>query len=66
VHIIPRKTLDFKDNDDVYEHLDHSERELISTFSRPSPKIDEQDRIARTDEDMAKEAAWLASLFAEE
>jgi len=66
VHIIPRKTLDFKDNDDVYEHLDRSERELVSTFSRQSSKIDKQGRIARTDDDMAKEAAWLASLFAED
>jgi len=65
VHIIPRKKLDFKDNDDIYEHLDHSERELASTFSSSLPKI-EQDRIARTDEDMAKEAAWLASFFTKE
>lgn len=66
MHIVPRKASDFKDNDDVYEHIDQSEGELLPIFSGSLPKIEEKDRIARTGEDMTKEAEWLARIFEEE
>ena len=63
VHIIPRKKQDYTENDEIYSHLEHSERTLDSTLSNPFPKIEEEDRIPRTDEDMENEAAWLAKFF---
>ena len=66
VHIIPRHKLDFEDNDEIYEQVDRSERELRTKLSRSLPKIEEKNRTARTEEDMAKEAAWLAKFFKEE
>jgi diadenosine tetraphosphate (Ap4A) HIT family hydrolase len=66
VHIIPRRKLDFEDNDEVYEQLDQSEWQLQTAFSRSLPKIEEKDRIGRTEEEMAKEAAWLSRFFKDE
>lgn len=62
-HIIPRRKLDYKENDKIYDHLEQSERNLEATFSKTFPKIEDKDRILRTDEDMATEAAWLAEFF---
>ena len=62
-HIIPRRKLDYKENDEIYDHLEQSERNLEATFSKTFPKIEDKDRILRTDEDMATEAAWLAEFF---
>jgi diadenosine tetraphosphate (Ap4A) HIT family hydrolase len=66
VHIIPRHKLDFESNDEVYEELDQSERELHTSYSRSLPKIEDKDRIARTEEEMMKEAAWLAEFLSHE
>jgi bis(5'-adenosyl)-triphosphatase len=63
VHVIPRKKHDYAENDEIYNHLEHSERRLAATFSSAFPKIEDKDRIARTKEDMATEAAWLAKFF---
>lgn len=62
-HIIPRRKLDYKENDEIYDHLEQSERNLEATFSNAFPKIEDKDRVPRTDEDMATEAAWLANYF---
>jgi hypothetical protein len=58
--------MDFEDNDEVYERLHQSDRELQTSFWRSLPKIEEKDRIARTEDEMAKEAAWLAGFFKDE
>jgi bis(5'-adenosyl)-triphosphatase len=63
VHLIPRKKLDFSQNDEVYDHIERSGREMASTLlTHAFPKI-EDDRMARTETDMASEAAWLATFF---
>jgi diadenosine tetraphosphate (Ap4A) HIT family hydrolase len=66
VHLIPRRKLDFEDNDKVYEDLDQSERELQTAISRSLPRMEEKDRIARTEEEMAREAVWLSRFFKHE
>jgi len=63
VHIIPRRKLDYKENDEIYDHLERSERNLNATFSNAFLKIEDKETIPRTDEDMATEAAWLANFF---
>jgi bis(5'-adenosyl)-triphosphatase len=66
VHVIPRKKHDYAENDEIYHHLERSERGLGATLSSAFPKIDDKDRISRTEEDMATEAAWLAKFFKQE
>ncbi|EEB08995.1 bis(5'-nucleosidyl)-tetraphosphatase [Schizosaccharomyces japonicus yFS275] len=80
VHIIPRKKLDFENNDDVYVHLEKNEATMNSEFDSNSaiakdglPKASmnriipkDEDRAPRTMEEMVKEAKWLASLFKED
>ena len=51
------------ENDEIYYHLENSERNLQTTFSNPFPKIEDKERVPRTDEDMAAEAEWLANFF---
>ena len=63
IHVIPRKRTDYADNDEVYDHLEHSERTLNATLKERFPKTEEKDRMPRTEEEMAKEAAWLAKFF---
>jgi bis(5'-adenosyl)-triphosphatase len=63
VHIIPRKREDYRENDEIYNDLEKSEWELKTRLSHRMPKIEDKDRISRTDEEMAKEAAWLAKYF---
>ncbi|KAL8435576.1 hypothetical protein Efla_004819 [Eimeria flavescens] len=54
VHVLPRSPTDFKKNDDVYEAIDNAD------MNRPRSKgPDCEERPARNDEDMAKEAAEL-------
>ena len=66
VHVIPRRKHDYAENDEIYSHLEYSERNLLSTLSSTFPKIEDKDRIARTEEDMATEAARLANYFSEQ
>lgn len=63
VHVIPRKKRDFAKNDEIYEHLEHSEHNLDPPPSHAFPNIEDKDRIPRTEEEMVREAAWLAKLF---
>jgi len=60
VHLIPRKKLDYNVNDTIYDDLEISERKLKDDLSHSFPKIEDKDRASRTEDDMAKEAAWLA------
>jgi len=64
VHLIPRKKRDYKENDAIYDDLDVSERKLGDELShRVFPKIEDKDRISRREDEMATEAAWLATFF---
>ena len=56
VHLIPRKKLDYKENDTIYDDLARSERKLGDELSHTLPKIEDKDRIPRTEDDMATEA----------
>ncbi|EPY49957.1 bis(5'-nucleosidyl)-tetraphosphatase [Schizosaccharomyces cryophilus OY26] len=78
VHLIPRKKLDFNENDEVYQHLEKAEANLASlqatgketiigdqsppTSMKKSVPKDE-DRHPRTPEVMQEEATWLRSFF---
>lgn len=74
IHLLPRRTTDFGgQNDDVYPALERNEHELDESMERSAkptssersvmtvPK--DEDRPCRTDDDMAREAERLASLF---
>jgi bis(5'-adenosyl)-triphosphatase len=64
VHLIPRKKLDYKENDAIYDDLEVSERKLTDELSHHAfPKIEDKDRISRTEDEMAREATWLATFF---
>ncbi|KAG0631076.1 hypothetical protein M758_1G225700 [Ceratodon purpureus] len=57
VHILPRKTGDFENNDEVYDVIDEKEKQLAE-------KLDlDKERKDRTFEEMAAEAAELRALF---
>jgi len=62
VHLIPRKKLDYKENDAIYDDLEVSELKLRDELSHHHsfPKIEDKERISRTEDEMATEAAWLA------
>ncbi|WIA15547.1 hypothetical protein OEZ85_002180 [Tetradesmus obliquus] len=62
VHVLPRKPGDFENNDEVYDEIDKSEAHL----SKLSEKLDlDKERVVRTREEMAAEAAELRKLFAD-
>jgi bis(5'-adenosyl)-triphosphatase len=63
VHVIPRRKLDYIQNDDIYDDLETSQRSLRSALSGWFPKIEDKDRQSRTEEDMLREATWLATFF---
>ena len=63
VHIIPRKKRDYGENDEIYNDLEQSERTLEGSCLNALSKIDDKERIPRTEEGMNKEAEWLASYF---
>ena len=56
-HIIPRRKGDFKVNDDIYDALDQSERDM------PRAIIEDSKRQARSDQQMHDEAQYLAEKF---
>ncbi|CAO1636392.1 unnamed protein product [Parajaminaea phylloscopi] len=73
VHILPRKKGDYARNDDIYGHLEAfgwSQKQLYEgqddngQLAQASPDADE-DRRARSSEEMRREAAWLRSLLSE-
>jgi bis(5'-adenosyl)-triphosphatase len=66
-HILPRKSENdrFGDrNDEVYPALERSEADLPGHLTL---RVDaDEDRIARTPEEMEKEATWLRGFFTPE
>ena len=58
VHVLPRKKGDFERNDDVYKALAEHDKQQTET-----EEADSRNTGFRSEEDMAKEAAYLASLF---
>ncbi|OAV91853.1 hypothetical protein PTTG_02669 [Puccinia triticina 1-1 BBBD Race 1] len=68
VHVIPRRPNDFVPNDKIYDHLnrfdgstasnDQSDKQQVSQL-----KIDNEERVARTQEDMEEEAKSLSQHF---
>ncbi|GAO47399.1 HIT-like protein [Saitoella complicata NRRL Y-17804] len=70
IHVIPRKAQDYPDNDMIYEALDSDEADLGKAHAAQGSgrrtqweKVDDADRVARTIEDMEREAKWLSTLF---
>lgn len=79
IHLIPRKETDFPagENDRIYPALEDSERRLGSVMAQQQqgetgtgagrggllrvPK--DSERVPRTEEEMEREAAWLAEFF---
>ncbi|KAI1314351.1 hypothetical protein EDD11_002252 [Mortierella claussenii] len=75
VHVIPRRLGDFVNNDDIYDEIARNTKDHLTTDTTtitmatevekglPKKGVDNEDRGARSEEDMAKEAALLASLL---
>ena len=67
LHLIPRRSADFVPNDDIYDAIEASESDLPKAQEAAAPKHDlkvaDEDRKARTREDMEKETIWLQGLF---
>ncbi|XP_010931420.1 bifunctional bis(5'-adenosyl)-triphosphatase/adenylylsulfatase FHIT isoform X2 [Elaeis guineensis] len=57
IHILPRKSGDFENNDEIYEAINEKEKEL-------KEKLDlDKERKDRTSEEMAREADEYRALF---
>lgn len=56
VHVLPRKKGDFERNDDIYKALAEHDKDQMSEDGPTNKGF-------RSEEDMAKEASYLASLF---
>uniref|UniRef100_H3G7M5 HIT domain-containing protein n=2 Tax=Phytophthora ramorum TaxID=164328 RepID=H3G7M5_PHYRM len=54
IHVIPRVVHDFEYNDDIYTEIEKHEQDLL---------VDNETRTARSDAEMAAEAAQLRPLF---
>ncbi|KAG0276713.1 hypothetical protein BGZ95_007151 [Linnemannia exigua] len=72
VHVIPRRLGDFVNNDDIYEKITANSAELLTHPERltavlantvASKGVDNEERLARTEMEMAQEAARLESLL---
>lgn len=68
VHVLPRKRGDFEKNDEIYDVIDTSEKELASKLDLLSKSEAEnldldKERIPRTPEEMAEEATTLRAFF---
>ncbi|KAF9324355.1 hypothetical protein BGZ91_002994 [Linnemannia elongata] len=72
VHVIPRRLGDFVNNDDIYEKITAHSSELLRHPERvttvlsntvANKGVDNEDRLPRTEEEMAQEAARLESLL---
>lgn len=61
--MLPRKRGDWANNDDIYPEIDQKEKELGRDMNQSPKGVDNEDRVARTQEDMAKEAEQLRSYF---
>ena len=60
VHVLPRKKGDFEHNDDVYKALDEHDKQEDSLVAETGSATN---KGFRSEEEMAKEAAYLAGLF---
>lgn len=66
VHILPRKQGDFEKNDEVYDAIDEASKSVAaaSGIINTAEKLDlDKERVVRTKEEMAAEAAELRKLF---
>lgn len=63
VHILPRKTGDFKKNDDVYKALDEHDKDIASSSTSPDTSSSLNSRGFRSEQEMEKEASRLAVLL---
>ncbi|KAJ3047377.1 hypothetical protein HK097_011585 [Rhizophlyctis rosea] len=69
VHIIPRKRGDWADNDDIYPELDRKEKELGKELKdqhephKAVPRVDNEERKPRSQDEMAAESASLRKFF---
>ena len=64
VHVLPRQEGDFERNDDVYDHLNEWAPREELRFKTTLVVADDGDRIDRTRQQMAEEAAMYRALFA--
>lgn len=63
VHVLPRRAGDFEPNDRVYDAIDAAEAG-IPAAAGGAEKLDlDKERVERTPQDMAAEAAQLRTLF---
>ena len=53
MHVIPRKIGDWANNDDIYDEL----------AKKNKVRVDNEERVPRTAEEMKEEADWLRSFF---
>ncbi|KAF9966518.1 hypothetical protein BGZ70_002066 [Mortierella alpina] len=75
VHVIPRRLGDYKDNDDIYDDITRNTTELLTASGNteecaaaPVDKkgVDNDERVARSEQDMAAEASRLELLLQQE
>jgi bis(5'-adenosyl)-triphosphatase len=67
VHILPRTGKEYGGvNDEVYPKLEENEGKLESDLKGGWEGLKDEDRKARSMEDMEKEAEWLSGLFGTE
>ncbi|KAJ3199797.1 hypothetical protein HK099_003005, partial [Clydaea vesicula] len=59
VHIIPRRKGDFANNDDIYNAIDEKSKEALIELQKKKVKVDNENRKARTQDEMAKESEKL-------
>ncbi|KAJ2992373.1 hypothetical protein HDV02_003095 [Globomyces sp. JEL0801] len=58
IHLIPRRTGDWLENDDIYPEIERKEKELGKELKRV-----DADRVAREPNEMANEAAIYRKMF---
>ncbi|KAJ3333215.1 hypothetical protein HDU76_010536 [Blyttiomyces sp. JEL0837] len=64
VHILPRKTGDFKNNDDIYPEIDKKAKDMNDELKDAGGKgPDVEERPARSRDELAEEAGRLRGLF---
>ncbi|KAJ3234806.1 hypothetical protein HDU81_001136 [Chytriomyces hyalinus] len=68
IHIMPRHKGDWANNDDIYPEIDRKEADLGTELSMgasaSAPRVDaEEERVARTREEMSREASQLRPFF---
>ena len=72
IHVIPRRVGDWANNDDIYPEIDESEAQMavmkagdeaISKLRSKKKGPDAEERVARTQQQMAEEALMLRKYF---